>query len=388
VSKLVYIIAGEPSGDILASRLMQVLVQRCPDVRFAGVGGETMQALGFRSLFPIKELSVMGFWEVAPRLPNILKRMRQILTDIETQRHNVLVTVDSWGFVSSFLKRFKRRKLSIPVVHYVAPQVWAWQKGRAALAAKIIDRLMILWPYEPPYFEKYGLNCDFVGHPVIENTANLKYDRRAFLSRLQIPEKSTLISLLPGSRHSEVKRLIPIFKRVAVRLRERYPDLFVMIPSVDAIAEEVRSAFADMPVSHCIVRGQHDRYQAFSTCLFAIAASGSVTLELAAFGAPHLIAYRFSPLTNFVVKRLVTTQFANLINIMAKRHIIPEFVLNNCREDLIFEKAFELMQNPTLAQEQVEEAKRYLSQLKPKECMPSEKAAMVVLEEMGLTAQT
>ncbi|MCL1974317.1 MAG: lipid-A-disaccharide synthase [Bacteroidetes bacterium] len=379
MSKLIYIIVGEPSGDILASRLMEALRRHDSGIRFTGVGGETMQALGFQTLFPIKELSVMGFWEVAPRLPLILKRMRQVMVDLKAQQPDVLVTVDSWGFVRSILKKVKNKRLKIKTIHYVAPQVWAWKKSRAPKAAKLMDRLMTLWPYEPPYFEKYGLHCDFVGHPVVENEQQTG-DLIRFRSQHRIPEKCTLLCLLPGSRHSEIKRLIPLFKEVVARLQVAFPDLFVAIPAVEAIAEEVEQAFADMSAPHFIVRGQEERYQIFGACRFAIAASGSVTLELAACGAPHLIAYRFSRLTNRLVKWFVTTKYANLINILADREVIPEFVLDGCREDLIYAKAWELMQDSEKAQEQVALAKQCFTQLKPEGMMPSEKAASVVLE--------
>lgn len=380
---LVYIIAGEPSGDILASRMMGALKKMQPDIAFAGIGGETMMAQGFESLFNIADLSVMGFWEVVPRLPLILKRMKQVMADIEWRQPRIIVTVDSWGFVSSVLQKLKKKELKIPVVHYVAPQVWAWKKGRAPKVAKLMDRLMTLWPYEPPYFEKYGLRCDFVGHPVIENTSDTTFNLTEFKCRHQIPEICTLLCVLPGSRHSEVKRLIPVFKKVVVRLQAHFPDLFVVVPTVGAIAEEVRLGFAKMPVPHCLITGQQERYHAFRACQFAIAASGTVTLELTACGAPHLIAYRFSWLTNLMVKFFVTTKYANLINVLANRPVIPEFVLDHCRDDLIYEQALSLMRDSQTAQQQVTEARHYFVRLKPEGMMPSEKAAAVVGEEMG-----
>ena len=383
MATLVYIIAGEPSGDILASRMMAALKKQQPDISFAGIGGETMKALGFESLFDISELSVMGFWEVAPRLRRILKRMEQVLADVEARQPQVVVTVDSWGFVRPLLKKLKKRKIEIPVVHYVAPQVWAWKKGRAAQASKVIDDMMILWPYEFPYFEPYGLPCHFVGHPVIETAAQITDDLVGFKLRHQIPDEATVLCVLPGSRHSEVKRLIPTFKKVVTQLYTHFPNLFLLIPTVDAISQEVQHAFSDLPVPHGVIIGQYERYQAFRACAFALAASGTVTLELTACGAPHLIAYRFSRFTNFIVKSLVTTRYANLINILANRYVIPEFVLNNCRDDLIYAKALELMSHPALAQAQVAEAKQYFAQLKPEGMMPSEKAAWVVLEKLS-----
>ncbi|MDR0795181.1 MAG: lipid-A-disaccharide synthase [Tannerella sp.] len=377
---LVYIIVGEPSGDILAGCMMQAMQQQHQRIRFTGIGGETMIAQGFQSLFPIADISVMGFWEVLPKLPRIMKRMKQVIADIEKQQPDVVVTIDSWGFVSRVLKKLKRRKSASPVVHYVAPQVWAWKKSRAPKAAGLMNRMMTLWPYEPAYFEKYGLRCDFVGHPVIENTANLTDDLDAFKTRHSIPSEGTLLCVLPGSRGSEIKKLIPVFKKVISRLNKHFPDLFLIIPSVLAIADKVRSAFADVDVPHCIVTGQQERYNAFRVSNFALAASGTVTLELTACGTPHVIAYTFNALTNQIIKRLATTDYANLINILAGKSIIPEFVLENCREDLIAEKILELMQNPAAAQAQVEEAKQYFSLLKPEGMMPSEKAASVVWE--------
>ncbi|MDR1226623.1 MAG: lipid-A-disaccharide synthase [Prevotellaceae bacterium] len=382
MAKTAYIVTGEPSGDILASRLMQSLVKLHPDMQFAGMGGETMTALGFKSLFNISEISVMGFWEVVPKLPLIMKRMRQVVADIERLQPDVIVTVDSWGFVSLLLNSLKKRSIAIPKVHYVAPQVWAWKKGRAKKTARLLDRLMALWPYEPPYFEKYGLKCDFVGHPVIENTADLNDDLAEFKRQHGIPQQGTFLCVLPGSRRNEIRKLIPVFKKVVARLSQDFPDLFLIIPSVAAIAGEVREAFADVQLPHSVVLGQRERYNAFRACHFAIAASGTVTLELAALRTPHVIAYTFSPITNWLADKLVKSKYANLINIMADKFVIPEFVLGNCRDDLIYQAAADSMKHPDKAQARVEEALKYFSNLKPEGMMPSEKAAAVVSEMM------
>jgi len=377
---LVYIIVGEPSGDILASRMMQVMQQHHPDIRFAGTGGETMIASGFSSLFPVAEISVMGFWEVLPGLPLIIKRLRQVIADIQQLQPDVIVTIDSWGFVSRILQKLKKKNNTIPVIHYVAPQVWAWKKSRAPKAAKLMDRMMTLWPYEPAYFEKYGLRCDFVGHPVIENTATLTDDLDDFKVCHHIPCQGTILCVLPGSRRKEIQKMIPVFKKVIARLKAHFPDLFLIIPSVVAIADEVRSAFAGVNIPHCVITGQQERYNAFRVSAFALAASGTVTLELIACGTPHVIAYTFSAITNQIVKRLATTPYANLINILAGKPVIPEFVLENCRADLITDKVLELMQNPAASQTQVKEAKQYLSQLKPEDMTSSEKVASIVWE--------
>ena len=373
-----YIIAGEPSGDLLASRLMRALRDKDPNIHFTGMGGETMTVLGFESLFDISEISVMGIVEVLPKLRLIMRRMNQVMADIRERRPDVIVTVDSWGFVHQVLGRLKKEGNRIPCVHYVAPQVWAWKKGRAKTVARLVDHLMTLLPYEPPYFEKYGLPCTFVGHPVIENTAGLVNDLLAFKVKYGIPEQCTLISVLPGSRHSEIKRLIPVFKQVLRQLRKTFPDLFIVIPSVAAISDEVETAFADLETPHRIILGQYERYAAFQSSVFALAASGTVSLELTACGTPHVIAYKFSYFTNKIVNHYAGTKYANLINNLADKFVIPEFVLENCRESLITLVALDLMQHPGKAKAQVNEAQQYLLKFKPGDTMPSEKAAETV----------
>ena len=359
---------------------MQALRDKDPDICFAGMGGETMIASGFESLFDISEISVMGFVEVVPKLRLIMRRMNQVMDDIRERRPDVVVTVDSWGFVHQILARLKKEGNRIPIVHYVAPQVWAWKKGRAKTVAQLVDRLMTLLPYEPPYFEKYGLHCTFVGHPVIENTANLKNDLVAFKAKYGIPEKCTLISVLPGSRRNEIKRLIPVFKQVLRQLKKSYPDLFLVIPSVAAISHEVKKAFADLDVPHRIILGQYERYAAFQASVFALAASGTVSLELTACGTPHVITYKFGYISNKILKHFAGTKYANLINILADKFVIPEFVLENCREQLITPAVLNLMQHPDKAKAQVDEAQQHLLKLKPCDMTPSEKAAEVVIK--------
>lgn len=364
--KRIYIITGEASGDILGARLMVTL----KDVRFNGIGGEAMTTAGLKSLFPMSELSVMGFWEVVPRLFAILRRVREVVDDIERVRPDVIVTVDSWGFVSQVLRRLRCKKIETPVIHYVAPQVWAWKKGRAKSVAKLVDCLMTLWPYEPPLFEKYGLKSIFVGHPVVEHTS---CDFHGNVNA-RTNSSATYLCILPGSRHSEVSRLAPMFQRVVERLQGDFPNLKVVVPTVEAVRKEVEKALPDAEY----IIGQQERYAAFRASKFAIAASGTVSLELAACGVPHIIAYRFSPLTNILVKMVVKTKFANMINILANREIIPEFVLGNCREELIYEAALEFLRNKNICTLQVKEAAEQLKKMKPEGMMPSEKAAEIV----------
>lgn len=376
----IYFIVGEPSGDILASRLMKAIRKKHPDAEFFGIGGETMKAEGFTSLFNIKDLSVMGMMEVIPKLSVILRRRKEVLCDIEKVQPDVIVTVDSWGFVNSILKILKKKGNKIPKVHYVAPQVWAWKKGRAKKAAQIMDHLMTLLPYEPPYFEKYGLDCTFVGHPVIENTADLPINIAFLRTQAGIPENARVLCVLPGSRHSEVSRLSPVFIESIKKLDKEIPNLFLLIPSVENMKEEIDGYFKNIGIPYRLITGQKARYEAFCMSEFALAASGTVSLELTACGTPHVIAYKFNPITNAVVEFLAITKYANLINILADRFIIPEFVLRNCKAGLIVPEVLSFLQNKEKCELQVEQAKEQLVKLKPADKLPSEKAAEVVMK--------
>jgi lipid-A-disaccharide synthase len=381
----VYIVAGEPSGDLLASGLMRALGRLVPGVEFRGVGGESMTAVGgFESLFDISEISVMGIFEVLPKLPLILKRIGQTVRDIEESEPDVLVTVDSWGFVSALLTRLRKRKSQIPVIHYVAPQVWAWKEGRARNVARLVDRLMTLLPDEGKWFEKWGLRTDFVGHPVVERVSQATLDSDGFRTANGIQAGARVVSVLPGSRHSEAKRLIPIMKEAVRLLSERYDDLFVVVPTVAGVEEEVRRGFADCVLPTRVVTGELNRYNAFAVSTLAIAKSGTVSLELVSFEVPHMIAYTFSRLTNLTAKLLVKVRFANLINLLADKEIIPEFVLDRCRPELIAECAMLLLDSPKLVDRQLIEARQVMQRLRLPDVLPSERAAQIVAETARL----
>ncbi len=404
----VYIVAGEPSGDLLASGLMRALRRLVPDVKFRGVGGESMMAVGagpniadatsgteterFKSLFDIAEISVMGIFEVLPRLPLILKRIRQTAGDIEAFRPDVLVTVDSWGFVSALITRLRKKwrreahrgntSTQIPVVHYVAPQVWAWKKGRAKNVARLVDRLMTLLPDEGRWFEPHGLRTDFVGHPVVERTRDATLDPKGFRAANGIPANATVISVLPGSRHSEVKRLTPILKGAIERVAAKIQNIFIVVPTVPGVENEVKRGFENIsghiPVK--VVTRELDRYNAFAISSLALAKSGTVSLELVSFRVPHLIAYTFGWLSNLTARLLVKVRFANLINILADREIIPEFLLWRCRPDLIGDCTKELLNSPQSAEKQVADAQKIMKKLRLPDILPSDRAAQIVLE--------
>ncbi len=376
----VYLVAGEPSGDLLASRLMRALKKKTGGaVRFYGVGGETMAQEGLTSLFDSSELAVMGLMEVIPSIPRILKRISQTVQDIVDKKPDVVVTVDSWSFSARVNKALKARKTGIPQFHYVAPQVWAWKKKRAKTCGRYIDELFALLPYEPPYFEPHGLKTDFVGHPVVEGGAS-KGDGAAFREEYGIAAGAPLLCVLPGSRRSETKYLLPVFQETVSRLKRKYPALRVVVPTVVTVAEKVKKAVASWDVPVTVVTGEKARYDAFAAANAALAASGTVALELAMARVPYCIAYKMNPISSFLAPLVVKGKYVNLVNILADKLIVKEFLLKNCRADWLANEVDLLLSDETYRQTQISQASQVLNLLGAGQAeTPSDKVADILL---------
>ncbi len=376
---LIYLIAGEPSGDLLASRLMRALKKKTDGkVRFAGVGGETMIENGFESLFDSSELAVMGVAEVIPSIPRIMARIRQTVDDIVAKKPDVVVTVDSWSFSARVNQGLRSLNTGIPQIHYVAPQVWAWKKKRAKTCGRYIDRLMALLPYEAKYFEPYGLKVDFVGHPVVEGGA-AKGDGAAFRKANNIPEQTKLLCVLPGSRRSETKYLLPVFKETVAALAKKYPDMRVVMPTVVTVEKTVKAAVSDWTLPVQVVTGEANRYDAFAACDAALAASGTVALELAMAKVPYTIAYKMSPVSSWLARKLVKGKYVNLVNILADREIVKEYLLKDCTAENLTAEVEKLLDDEAYRQTQIHDASDVLKQLGAEDPVPpSQKAAQVV----------
>lgn len=329
---LIYVIAGEPSGDLLGGRLMAGLKARTDGaVRFAGIGGEAMRGEGLDSLFPMAELTVMGLVEVLPRIPRILRRVKETLADIEAKQPDAIVTIDSWGFTGRVQKGCLQRFPHIPRIHYVAPMVWAWKPERTKKLAAVLDLLMTLLPFEPEWFEKDGLRSVHVGHPVIESGAE-RGDGAAFRARHGIAADAPVLVVLPGSRQSETGRLLPVFADTLALLARSHPDLVVVAPTVETVADKVRAAAATWPLRTIVVDNRAEKYDAFAAGTAALAASGTVALELALAGLPTVITYRVAPLTAFVATRFMglKIKWATLVNMVLDRAVMPEFLQDDC----------------------------------------------------------
>ncbi len=325
---LVFLVAGEPSGDQLGARLMAALrTETGGRVRFAGLGGERMAAEGLDPLFPIDELAVMGLVEVLPHARRILRRVRETAAAARAARPDALVTIDSPSFSLRVSRRL--RGAGFPLIHYVAPSVWAWRPGRARRMARYLDHLLALLPFEPPYFEMHGLATTVVGHPLVE-LVDRPSDPDAFRARHDISPDAPLLTVLPGSRKVEVERLLPVFRDAVADLTADLPTLRVVIPTVSTVGEVVARAVADWPVPAVIVEQTEDKFDAFSAAHAALAASGTVAVEAAVAGLPTVVGYRVAPISAAIARRLIRVRFASIVNLVLDREVQPEFLQERC----------------------------------------------------------
>lgn len=375
---LIFVVAGEPSGDVLGARLMAALkAESKGEASFAGVGGARMEEQGIKSLFPTAELSVMGAAEVIPSIPRILSRIRETASAVERMHPAALITIDSPDFSFRVAKRLKRK--GIPLIHYVAPSVWAWRPGRARKIAGFLDHLLVLLPFEPPYFEAEGLASTFVGHPVLESGADTGKGAD-FRRRHGIKKDETLIVALPGSRVGEISRLHRIFGDALFLLAKKHGDFRVVVPTVDSVAGAVRDAVAQWSVPTLIVQGEKEKFDAFAAADAALAASGTVALELAMARTPAVITYRINPVTAWVVRRMIKVRFVHLVNLILEREVVPEFLQESCRADFLAAALEDLLLDDDRRRKQIEGCTEAIARLGYGGPSPSSRAAKVVLD--------
>lgn len=376
---LIYIIAGEPSGDALGARLMAALRERSAGkIRFAGIGGERMAEEGIESLVPLHELAVMGVAEVLPRARRILRYVAETVADIGRLNPRAVVTIDSSGFTWRVAERLRKAGATLPLIHYVAPMVWAWRGERARRMARWYDHLMVLLPFEPPYFTEVGLASTYVGHPVVETGAD-RGDGPAFRRRHGIPLEAPVLTVLPGSRRGEVGRLLPPFAGAVTWLARRHAGLRVVIPTTDTVANLVSLATRDWSVPVMIVRGTREKYDAFAASNAALAASGTVALELAMAKLPMVIAYRINPLTHTLLRLIVKVKHINLLNLILGRTAVPELVQRDCTPEKLGREVERLLIDGAARKLQVAESQDALRQLGLGATSPGLRAADQVL---------
>lgn len=378
---LIFLVAGEPSGDQLGARLMAALkAETGGRVRFAGIGGERMAAEGLDSLFPMDELAVIGLAEVLPHLRRILRRLGESVAAVRAADADAVVTIDSPSFGLRVLRRLSGVRR--PRIHYVAPQVWAWKPWRARRMAGYVDHLLALLPFEPPIFERHGLPTTFVGHPAVEAVGE-GLGGAEFRRARGIPADAPLICLLPGSRAGEVRRLLPIFQETAGLLAADLPGLHVVVPTLAGVRGLVEDALRPWPVpAHVVVAGP-EKYAAFDAAHAAIAASGTVAVELAVAGLPAVIAYRVNGLTAFLARRLIRVRYASLANLVLDREVQPELLQEGCTPDRLARALRPLLTDAGLRGRYVEAGLQAGAALGLGGAPPSRRAARAILDTLA-----
>jgi lipid-A-disaccharide synthase len=377
------LVCGEPSGDRLGAELMAGLKSLRPDVRIVGVGGSSMAAEGLISLFPLDDTAVMGLREVVPRIPAILRRVREAVDYALRQSPDAVVLIDSPDFTHRIAQRLKRFAPHIRTVNYAAPQVWASRSYRARKMARYFDLVLALLPFEPQFFEKNGLKSVFVGHPVIERAALMK-GGDVLRTRLGIPADSPVLAVLPGSRMNEVRLLLPPFREAVRILREKIADLVCVVPMVDHVSGNVRAHTRDWPSPLHLVEGDADKFTAFNAATAALAASGTVTTELALAGTPMVVAYRLGALTYALARPFVNVRFITLANILLDRAGVPEFVQGACTGPAIANALMPLLTDESARREQQRALAEAVSKLGLGGERPSIRAARALVDFASL----
>lgn len=362
---LIFIIAGEASGDQLGAHLMADLSRERP-FRFVGIGGPAMEAQGLSSLFPMEDLSHMGITSILKALPLLRKRLKFTLKTVTTLNPDLVLTIDAPEFNFRILKALHKRIKRPRLIHCVAPTVWAWRPKRAQKVARFMDHLLCIYPCEPPYFEKYGLPSTFVGHPIAA---------KAWTHEKRVPN---LICVLPGSRLSEVKRLLPLFKEALLLLQKEFPELKVIIPTLPHLKNFVSQEVQRWPFPVTLGTDEKEKLATFQKATLALAASGTIALELAQAQLPCVIAYKIGPFSAWIARRLLTTPWVSMVNILLQKEAVPECIQENCTPQKLAFALSSLLKNKKAYEDQQQAMAKALSLLKGS----GPKAADVILGEI------
>lgn len=376
---VIYLIAGEPSGDFLGAQLMRSLrAQSQQEILFYGIGGEKMEGQGLVSLFPYHELSMMGLVEILPYIFRTLIHISSTIADIILKQPDMVVTIDSPGFNFRVVEKLRKEEFKSKFVHYVAPTVWAYKPERAEKCAKLFDHILLLLPFEQPYFKEVGLDSTFVGHPIV--CESIKGNAEEFKEKYEIPVNSPIFCLLPGSRKGEVKRNMPVFSRAIGMLARCYPTLTLFIAVPDHVMPAIASYLNTCPFRVIIADSEQDKKNGIAASNFAFVKSGTVAFEVAAAGTPMLVTYRINKLSAWWLRRMLITKYANLINILLKKEVIPELLQEQSNSLMLASCANTILKYPTLQQKQGEGIESALKQLIPdNNTYPSDIAAQTIL---------
>ncbi len=358
--KKIFILTGEPSGDKLASKVIRELKKVNPDIEYLCVGGENLKALEIRSIYDLKEITYLGFTKVILNIFKINKKINETAEAIIDFNPDILFTVDSPDFTLRVAERVKKKNKKIKTIHYVAPQVWVWRENRVKKIKKFIDHILLLFSFEKYYFDKENVSNDFVGHPLLDDTLESKIDIN------QIFEKNkALISVFPGSRISEIDTLMPILLNFIELMNSKYQDFIYIFHSTKEHYQLILNHIESKDIKNYeIISDEKIKSHTLKKSVFAVAKSGTVSLEICKSKIPSIILYKMNFINYLIVSTLVKVKYANIINITANEEIIPELLQSKCNAKNIFETVNYFLSNPNKMKEQINKSQLILSKLK------------------------
>ncbi|MEG6509645.1 lipid-A-disaccharide synthase [Methyloligella sp. 2.7D] len=377
-----YLVAGEHSGDALGARLIAALREEAGvPLELAGVGGELMQAEGCPSLFPLSDIAVMGPIAILRQLPFLLRRINETARDALSFDPDILIILDSPEFTHQVAKRVRKKAPQIPIIDYVSPSVWAWRPGRAKKMRRYVDHILAILPFEPEAHRRLGgPACTYVGHPLAERIEWLKQlDGAPLREQLGIPEGVKVLTVLPGSRGSEVERLMQPFGEALALIKEKIPDLAVVLPTMQSVKERVLAATKDWPIAPHIVEGSDAKFQSFKLGDAALAASGTVTLELALARIPMVVAYKVDPLAAYI-RYFMTVDMVALPNLILGRKAFPELLQMYCTPEALAEALLPLLQGGPERDAQLKSLDEVIAKVAKEHRAPALEATKVVLD--------
>ena len=366
--KKIFILTGEPSGDKLASTVISKLIQQNPEIKYLSVGGSNLANLGIKSIFDLKEITFMGFTSVLMNIFKIKSKINQSVEQIIKFKPDILFSVDSPDFTLRVAEKVKKINPNIKTIHYVAPQVWIWREGRVKKFKKFVDHFLLLFNFEKKYFDKEDILNTFVGHPLLEKN-NSKID----ISNISKGKK--IISIFPGSRSSETSVLLPILFDFIKLMNEKFNEFLFVIHATEDNKDEINEKLKPHNFINVeIISEKNIKSVVLLNSLFAVAKSGTVSLEICNAKVPSIIIYKINYINYFIMKSLVKVKFANIINIINKREIIPELLQSECNSNEIYKSTVYFLKNPKFAQNQVDECSKTLDQIRSKSSSGEEAA--------------
>ena len=372
--KKIFVLTGEPSGDKLASKVVSKLQQNYSDIEYLSVGGSHLNRHGVKSIYDLKEITYIGFTSVFFNILKIRNKINITVKKIIEFNPDILLSVDSPDFTLRVAEKVKKNNPKIKTIHYVAPQVWVWREGRVKKFKKFLDHILLLFNFEKKYFDKENIKNTFVGHPLLENKENTKTD----LPNLINNDKKT-ISLFAGSRTSETNILLPILLDFIKLMNAKFNQYYFIFHATDQNKDLIKDELKKNKFSNVeVISDESIKFQILSKSIFAIAKSGTVSLEICNLKVPSIIIYKMNVINFLIVKFLVKVKFANIINIINQKEIIPELIQNECNAKEIFRSVVYFLKNPELMNKQINDVSNTLNQIKSKTSSSSEASAVVL----------